>query len=103
MIGDFTGALTLRFVAGGILTIDAVAIALVMRHINRALAPRISRIQLILWNVMTILVGAAIPAVLAFLPRYFAVIDLIILGLTLAGAFAFKHILVMLPHWLSRE
>jgi hypothetical protein len=103
VIGDFTGALRLRFVAGCILMIDAVAIALVMRHVNRALAPRISRIQLIFWNVMTILVGAAIPAVLAFLPRYFAAIDLIILALTLIGAFAFKHILVMLPHWLSPE
>jgi Polysulfide reductase len=103
VIGDFTGALTLRFAAGCILTIDAVAIALVMRHINRALAPKIGRVELISWNVVTILIGAAIPAVLAFLPRYFAAIDLIILTLTLAGAFTFKHILVMLPHWLSAE
>jgi len=103
MIGDFTGALRLRFVAGWILTIHAVAIALAMRHINRALAQHQSRGEIILWNVTTVVVGAVIPAALAFLPRYFAAIDLIILALTLAGAFAFKHILVMLPHWLSIE
>jgi hypothetical protein len=103
LIGDFTGELTLRFVAGCILSIDAVAIALVMRHINRALAPKITRVKLVSWTVATIIIGAVIPAALAFLPRYFAAIDLIILGLTLAGAFAFKHILVMLPHWISVE
>jgi hypothetical protein len=103
LIGDFSGALTLRFVAGCILSIDAVALAFAMRHINRALAPKITRLRLMLWSVVAIIVGAVIPAVLAFLPRYLSMIDLIILGLTLTGAFAFKHVLVMLPHWLSRE
>jgi hypothetical protein len=106
--GDFAGALTLRFCAGVVLAIYTTALALAMRPINHALAARTGRAEIILWNVAAVVVGGAIPAVLAFLPldfflQYFRAIGFAILICTLAGAFAFKHVLVTIPHRLSPE
>jgi len=100
---DFTGAIALRFVAGLLLVIYTVTVAITMRHINHALAPRTGRAEIIFWNVMAVIVGGALPAALAFLPWSFTAIDYVILACTLAGALAFKHALVMLPHRVGAD
>ena len=106
--GDLTGALTLRFGAGVVLAVYTVALALAMRPINHALAHVTGRLEIILWNVVAVGLGGAIPAVLAFLQlelfaEYFRAIAFAILACTLAGAFAFKHVLVTIPHRLAPE
>ncbi len=101
--GDFTGAIVLRFAAGFVLVIYTVTVAIAMRPINHALAARTGRVEIVFWNLISVVVGGALPAALAFLPRYFGAIDYVILVCTLAGALAFKHELVMLPHWIGAD
>lgn len=99
--GFDSDAMALRFAAGAVLAIFALALVFAMGPVNHALAPRMGGGGIVLWNALAVYVGAAIPAVLCFLPRYVAAIDYVILALTLIGALALRHVLVIIPHRVS--
>lgn len=97
-IGFDSAAIPLRFAAGVVLAILTVVLMFGMGEINYALAPRAGRGEIVLWNAIVVYLGAALPAALCFLPRWAGWLDYVIVGLTLSGALAFRHLVVIIPH-----
>ncbi len=106
VLGDLTAMMTLRPATGIVLILQASALGFTLQHTNRVLKHRTGGMEIIFWNVMAIVVGGVLPALLALLPLPIDVMEIssyVILALTLAGAFAFKHLLVTIPHRLSQD
>lgn len=106
VLGDLTAMMTLRPATGIVLILQASALGFTLQHTNRVLKHRTGGTEIIFWNVMAIVVGGVLPALLALLPLPIDVMEIssyVILALTLAGAFAFKHLLVTIPHRLSQD
>ncbi len=100
-IGFDSAAMALRFAAGVVLAILTPVLVFEMAEVNHALAPRAGRAEVVAWNAIAVYLGAAIPAALCFLPRWEGWIDYVIVALTLAGALAFRHAVVIIPHRVS--
>lgn len=101
--GDEAASAALRFAAGVVLALYTVVLAFAFATINHALAPRMGRRRIIFWNLLAILIGGAIPATLALLPRYAAGIDYLILATTILGGLALRHVLITIPHLVRAD
>jgi Ni/Fe-hydrogenase subunit HybB-like protein len=93
--GDGPAIRALRAVLGALLVLDLAATGATMREMRGALASRVSRTRVILFQTISLGVGLAFPLALLLSPSADAAIAAS--ALTLVGALAFRHQLVMIP------